>query len=165
MSGFLKISTWDRMRSLKLTCYYWYCSQSSFGDESTPLHKATAGGRYLAVYMILEALKERDAILGKQSPTPKMSWLERGLRAKDRFGRTALDVAYHFLQIQNTERDAVARWDTVAGGSADWGKCVRLLENASENGAMQSKILNQDEQHLLSEGKAQHDSFCVHAEF
>lgn len=98
----------------------------SFGDESTPLHKAAAGGRYLAVHMILEALKERDS-----SPLPKSkpSWLQRGLEAKDKYGRTPLDVARHFFEIQSTEREAVARWDAVAGGVADWEKCIRLLEN------------------------------------
>lgn len=123
-------------------------TKSSFGDESTPLHKAAAGGRYLAVHMILEALKERDGLVSKRvtstvhdndeatssSPTPKLSWLQRGLRAKDRFGRRPLDVARHFFQIQSTERNAVARWDAVAGGSADWEKCVRLLESVCQSG-------------------------------
>jgi len=120
-----------------------YCDllarDTSFGDEATPLHKAAAGGRYLAVHMILEALKDRDSALAKQSArsidlssTPtKISWIQRGLVARDKYGRTPLDVARHFLKIQDTERDAVARWDEVAGGPADWGKCVRLLENAT----------------------------------
>ncbi len=108
----------------------------SFGDEATPLHKAAAGGRYLAVHMILEALKDRDGARTKSfidlsSPTTTISWIQRGLLARDKYGRTPLDVAQHFLQIQDTERDAVARWDEVAGGSADWGNCVRLLENAT----------------------------------
>ena len=110
----------------------------SFQDEFTPLHKAAAGGRYLAVHIILEALKDRDIVLANGSksttvdilPSPKTSWLQRGLLARERHGRTPLDVARHFFRIQDTERDAVARWDEVAGGVADWGKCVRLLENA-----------------------------------
>jgi len=111
---------------------------TSFGDESTPLHKAVAGGRYLAVHMLLESFKERDEIRAKRSKCtihelsrmPKPSWLQRGLLAKNRDGQTPLDLAHHFFNIQATERDAVARWDAIAGGPADWGKCVRLLENA-----------------------------------
>ena len=92
-----------------------YCShivlESSFGDESTPLHKAAAGGRYLAVHMILEALKDRDSILQNESTLmkPNSSWLQRGLSARDKSGRTPLDVAQHFFRVQDTERDAVAR--------------------------------------------------------
>eukprot|EP00533_Pseudo-nitzschia_delicatissima_P008346 CAMPEP_0116108288 /NCGR_PEP_ID=MMETSP0327-20121206/16703_1 /TAXON_ID=44447 /ORGANISM="Pseudo-nitzschia delicatissima, Strain B596" /LENGTH=358 /DNA_ID=CAMNT_0003601185 /DNA_START=97 /DNA_END=1170 /DNA_ORIENTATION=+ len=113
-----------------------YCDllarDTSFGDESTPLHKAAAGGRYLAVHMILGALKERNSATSNGlSSAPKNSWIQRGLLARDKYGRTPLDVARHFLQIQETERDAVARWDEVAGGSADWGKCAKMLENAT----------------------------------
>ena len=110
---------------------------TSFGDESTPLHKAVAGGRYLAVHMIVEALKDRDNTLANGSKIiigSSNSWLQRGLVAEDKYGRTPLDVAQHFFQIQDTERDAVARWDEVAGGVADWGKCVSLLESATAVG-------------------------------
>jgi len=130
---------------------------TSFGDESTPLHKAAAGGRYLAVYMILEALKERDAVIVTRAAdsideppvaSQKFPWLQHGLRAKDKHGRTPLDVAHHFLTIQDTERDAVARWDAVAGGPADWEKCVRLLENttaktAPEKRKEESKVVHE----------------------
>mmetsp|Transcript_15550 Transcript_15550/g.32181 ORF Transcript_15550/g.32181 Transcript_15550/m.32181 type:complete len:405 (-) Transcript_15550:54-1268(-) len=115
-----------------------YCDllarDTSFGDESTPLHKAAAGGRYLAVHMILGALKERDSAtstIDESSPTSETSWIQRGLLARDKYGRTPLDVARHFFKIQETERDAVARWDEVAEGLADWGKCSKLLENAT----------------------------------
>jgi hypothetical protein len=113
---------------------------SSFGDESTPLHKAAAGGRYLAVHIILEALKERDSRLQhhqnntigeSSSSSKKSSWLQCGLEARDKYGRTSLDVAKHFHEIQDTERAAVARWDAVAGGLADWEKCIQLLQNAN----------------------------------
>ena len=122
-----------------------FARDTSFGDESTPLHKAVAGGRYLAVHMIVEALKDRDNIVGSGSKITigsSNSWLQRGLVAKDKYGRTPLDVAQHFFQIQDTERDAVARWDEVAGGVADWGKCVSLLESAAAvgNSAMQCMI-------------------------
>ena len=41
--------------------------------------------------------------------------------------------------IQESERLAVRRWDVVAGGIADWDKCVDLLECASANVAATSK--------------------------
>lgn len=114
---------------------------SSFGDESTPLHKAAAGGRYLAVHIILEALKERDSRLQQHqnnntiressSSSKKSSWLQCGLEARDKYGRTSFDVAKQFHAIQDTERAAVARWDAVAGGVADWEKCIQLLQNAN----------------------------------
>jgi hypothetical protein len=90
---------------------------TSYGDYSTPLHKATAGGRYLAVHLLIEELKKRSLV-------------KQALVAKDKFNRTPLGVAYHFHKIQDTERNSVARWDGIAGGVADWGKCVQLLENA-----------------------------------
>jgi hypothetical protein len=123
--------------------------------------------------MILEALKDRDTnpitVLAKQqlkrsstlheqpSPAmsiPSMSWLERGLLAKDKCGRTPLDVAHHFFKIQDTERDAVARWDAVAGGLADWGKCMRLLENTAT--AIETKIANEQKQQQA--GKVEYPS-------
>ncbi|OEU13225.1 ankyrin, partial [Fragilariopsis cylindrus CCMP1102] len=113
----------------------------SFGDESTPLHKAAGGGRYLAVHIILEALKERDSRLQQHqnnntiressSSSKKSSWLQCGLEARDKYGRTSFDVAKQFHAIQDTERAAVARWDAVAGGVADWEKCIQLLQNAN----------------------------------
>ena len=114
----------------------------SFGDQSTPLHKAVAGGRYLAVHMIVEALKERDQISEpkpENSSVSKSSWLQRGLLAKDRYGRTPIEVAHHFFKVQNTERDAVARWDVVAGGIADWEKCMQLLDNATMISSCESR--------------------------
>lgn len=83
--------------------------------------------------MILEALKDRDNILQNRSTLmkPNSSWLQRGLSARDKSGRTPLDVAQHYFRIQDSERDAVARWDEIAGGVADWGKCTTLLESAA----------------------------------
>lgn len=109
----------------------------SYGDESTPLHKAAAGGRYLAVHMLLEAMKERDVSNSLRdrhaaiSSKVKKSWLQSGLESRDKFGRTPYDVALHFSRIQETERASVARWDAVAGGFADWGKCKQLLQKAA----------------------------------
>jgi hypothetical protein len=88
----------------------------------------------------LEALKERDSrlqhhqnntIRESSSSSKKSSWLQCGLEARDKYGRTSLDVATHFREIQDTERAAVARWDAVAGGLADWEKCIQLLQNAN----------------------------------
>mmetsp|Transcript_12375 Transcript_12375/g.25200 ORF Transcript_12375/g.25200 Transcript_12375/m.25200 type:complete len:451 (-) Transcript_12375:218-1570(-) len=114
---------------------------TSFGDESTPLHKATAGGRYLAVHMILEALRERDdtTISDELSEaSQKSSWLRNGLRAIDKYGRTPLDVAQHCYKSRDTERHSVARWDAVAGGFPDWEKCVQLLRNADDEASNSS---------------------------
>jgi ankyrin repeat protein len=159
----------------------------SFQDDSTPLHKAAAGGRYLAVHLLLEALRERctqnnsmnnnnNILFGTSnsldgsmrrynddhdhggsnnsstssrsgsSSSSSSSMLSLALHSVDRSGRTPLDVARYYYTIQETERQAVARWDEVAGGVADWGKCVQLLEAATaaiatvmEEGVQQGK--------------------------
>jgi hypothetical protein len=130
---------------------------TSFWDESTPLHKAAAGGRYLAVHLLVEALRERrttedivpttvdslddsqgnpsDDVMGSSPRSRTM--LALAISAVDRSGRTPLDVARHFFAIQDSERQAVARWDEVAGGVADWGKCIQLLEAAATTTAME----------------------------
>lgn len=136
---------------------------TSFGDESTALHKASAGGRYLAIYVLLEALKERDSRSQLQSirfiereeirrreennirvSSSKKSLLQCGLEARDKYGRTSLDVAKHFYEIQDTERAAVARWDTIAVGLADWGKCIQLLENAAVEASLGGVNIEKD---------------------
>lgn len=86
----------------------------SFGDEMTPLHKAAAGGRYLAVQLLIEALKDKEL-------------LSIALNARDKSDKTPLEVAKYFRKRQDEERQAVARWDQVAGGVADWDKCTELL--------------------------------------
>ena len=92
---------------------------TSFGDETTPLHKAAAGGRFLAVQLLLESLRQQDL-------------LEKALETKDATNRTPLDVALRMQENQEIERSSVRRWDVVAGGSADWDKCVGLLESVAE---------------------------------
>jgi hypothetical protein len=93
---------------------------TSFGDYMMPLHKAASGGRYLAVQLLLDALAARNE-------------LQQALVAVDNMARTPLDVAREKQQHQDEEQKSVARWDIVAGGTADWGKCAQLLEQASEN--------------------------------
>eukprot|EP00536_Pseudo-nitzschia_multiseries_P008577 jgi/Psemu1/66591/estExt_Genemark1.C_2190050 len=108
-------------------------------SNDTPHHAvdgdAAAGGRYLAVHMILAALRERDASSGRErsEASQTSSLLHNGLRARDKFGRTPLDVAQHGYNNRETERRSVARWDAVAGGLPDWGKCVQLIRNAGND--------------------------------
>ena len=93
----------------------------SFSDLRTPLHKAAAGGRYLAVALLIDALQTEGLV-------------KAGLTALDRDGKTPLEVAQHHQQIashdRGEERQSVARWDVIAGGAADWDKCVSLLQGA-----------------------------------
>jgi hypothetical protein len=103
-----------------------FAKDTSFNDDMTPLHKTAAGGRYLAVQLLLEALRAGgNASNGR-------SMLSEALDAKDGRNRTPLDVAKQSNKIEQTERESVARWDQVAGGVADWGKCVQLLSAAAE---------------------------------
>ena len=95
----------------------------SFGDQRTPLHKAVAGGRPLAVQLLLNALRERGL-------------LREALITRDALGLTPLELAKKFTSLDEVEleqeRCSVRRWDIVAGGtSADWSTCQRLLEGCS----------------------------------
>jgi hypothetical protein len=90
----------------------------TFGDLRTPLHKAAAGGRYLAVQLLLDTLREHML-------------LDEALRIKDAGQQTPLEIASQLLKVQDEERQSVARWDQVAGGVADWTKCVQLLKSAA----------------------------------
>lgn len=101
----------------------------SFGDCMTPLHKAAAGGRYLAVKLLLDTLRSRTKV---QTNGASPSMLQQGLEAIDSLQRTPLDVARELGKNQDVERQNVRRWDAVAGGNADWAKCVDLLQEARE---------------------------------
>ena len=106
----------------------------TFGDFRTPLHKASAGGRYLAVQLLLDTLRENNI-------------LKEGISLHDSNQQTPLDVASDLLLRQHEERQSVARWDQVAGGVADWSKCVQLLQNAeSEVTRMNENIHEKDDQ-------------------
>lgn len=96
-------------------------TDASFGDLQTPLHKAAAGGRHLAVYLLLESLR-KDA----------HQKFEQALFTKDAAGRTALDVAQQIELKQEEERVSVKRWDDISGGPANWEKCVCMLQAAMD---------------------------------
>lgn len=105
----------------------WHCDtlarDLSFGDKMTPLHKAAAGGRYLAVKLLLDTMR-----LGRNNGGSSM--LQQGLGALDSVGRTPLDIALELCKNQEEEQQSVRRWDVVAGGAADWERCVQLLRSA-----------------------------------
>jgi hypothetical protein len=107
---------------------------TSFGDEMTPLHKAAAGGRYLGVQLLLEVLREQTTLkqdaAATATTTTNTSLFRQALQARDKCQRTPLDVAIELRRRQEEERQSVARWDQVAGGVADWGKCIELLRAA-----------------------------------
>ena len=90
----------------------------SFGDRMTPLHKAMAGGRYLAVQLLLDALQSRQQ-------------LQEALSLTDSCGRTPMQVGLDLQPVQRQERKSVQRWDVIAGGQADWERCVQLLLQSS----------------------------------
>ena len=108
----------------------------SFGDLMTPLHKAAAGGRYLAVQLLLQTLSSLPSS-SSSSPLYKLA-----LNARDSQNRTPLDVAKEQLQkdYDGSERKSVARWDQVAGGIADWNKCVQLLSTATTTAATTAAV-------------------------
>lgn len=94
----------------------------SFGDLKTPLHKAVAGGRPVAVQLLLMHLNKRGLLLS-------------GLAAVDSQGLTPLESAKQFTTLNNEELEnekcSVRRWDNIAGGPADWKRCQTLLEDVA----------------------------------
>ena len=97
---------------------------TSFGDLRTPLHKAVAGGRPLAVKLLLMYLRQRNL-------------LKPSLAAVDSKGLTPLGLAKQYTCLEpdklEAEECSVRRWDSIAGGPADWGRCQTLLEKASDD--------------------------------
>jgi hypothetical protein len=91
------------------------------GDEMTPLHKAVKGGRYLALALILNVCSDGDE---------SGEILKRVLGDVDSQKRTPLRLAQELRAGGQVEVDSVRRWDVVAGGCANWGPCVKLLEDA-----------------------------------
>ena len=109
---------------------------SSFGDLRTPLHKAVAGGRPLAVQLILMSLRQRNLV-------------RDGLAAVDSQGFTPLTLVRQFTTLNTRELEkekcSVRRWDSIAGGVADWKRCHCILENASKSTTLPSDITKMDE--------------------
>ncbi len=106
----------------------------SIGDEMTPLHKAVKGGRYLAVALLLDHFKKK--VNGNSSENDGMNdekYLIEALEARDKSNRTPLDLALELQSHGEEEVLSVRRWDSVAGGSADWDNCVQLLRDASSS--------------------------------
>ena len=118
----------------------------SFGDQATPLHKAAAGGRYLAVQLLIDTLRE----IPVDENRPQSSILQKAFETKDASNRTPIDVARHYAAMQDTEQQAVARWDEVAGGKADWVKVVKILEHAMSSGPVVHENGAKDDQSVLS---------------
>ena len=97
---------------------------TSFGDSRTALHKAAAGGRYLAVQLLLDVHTQRGTL-----------W--QALQARDASDQTPLQVAQSIVPHQTEERQSVGRWDMVAGGRvADWTLCVQILQHAAQDGTV-----------------------------
>lgn len=97
---------------------------TSFGDKKTPLHKAVAGGRPLAVRLLLMYLRQQDL-------------LKTGLDTEDSKGLTPLASVKQYTCLEpdklEAEECSVRRWDSIAGGHADWGRCQTLLEKAFDD--------------------------------
>ena len=104
-------------------------TDTSFGDNMTPLHKAASGGRYLAVQLLLAELSEvlPDCNNGDSS---SLQLLVTALTSQDSQGRTPLAVAQEMISAEEADSPSVARWDSVAGGKADWNRCANLLLTA-----------------------------------
>ena len=90
---------------------------TSFGDCMTPLHKAAAGGRFMAVQLLIDNLQERGD-------------LSTALEWTDATDKTPLEVALDRLEDVDEAMASVARWNELAGGKPDFGKCVQLLRAA-----------------------------------
>ena len=106
---------------------------TSFGDKMSPLHKAAAGGRPLAVQLLVETLRSR----GHQEYSymhEESDLLRRGLTALDSQGRTPLEVAKAIDPLE--EAKSVKRWDSVAGGGPDWDRCIAILEHAEQEAGL-----------------------------
>jgi hypothetical protein len=103
----------------------------------TPLHKAAAGGRPLAVQLLVETLRSRGhqeySYMNEESDL-----LRRGLMALDSQGRTPLEVAKAIDPLE--EAKSVKRWDSVAGGGPDWARCIAILEHAEQEAGLQQRL-------------------------
>jgi hypothetical protein len=101
---------------------------ASYGDLCTPLHKAVASGLPIAVQLLVRASRRRGV-------------LREAMLSRDASGRTPLESARTYASMPPDEAETegawVRRWDAVAGGAgADWATCLRLLERAAANVAL-----------------------------
>ena len=94
-------------------------ADTSFGDRMTPLHKATAGGRFMAVQLLIEELDSRKL-------------LKEALTCRDGNNQIPLDIAKTFMVNQEEMAQSVARWNGIAGGHPNWELCFDILEKATE---------------------------------
>jgi len=136
---------------------------TSFGDKKTPLHKAVAGGRPLAVQLLITELQKRDII-------------QEALQSKDAAGKTPLQLARHFTSMNEeeleNEKQSVRRWDVVAGNeNADWHTCLRLLESAAAStidDAKTSQVVQATQQNLIPSSNKPMDmsmpAYCVNGD-
>jgi len=115
---------------------------TSFGDKKTPLHKAVAGGRPLAVQLLINELQKRNII-------------QEAMQTKDAAGKTPLQLARQYTSMNEeeleNEKQSVRRWDVVAGNeNADWHTCLRLLEGASTiDDTKTSQVVKATQQNLI----------------
>lgn len=101
---------------------------TSFGDWRTPLHKAVAGGRYLAVCLLLDFLKHNQPLMAAT------------LSAVDSEGQTPLQLAMECVEQESKNprelHSSVLRWDMVAGGPPDWSKCAKVGRTVVQTNAV-----------------------------
>lgn len=102
----------------------------SMNDGMTPLHKTIKGGRYLALTLLLDHLKNKDLNHGRSNNNDKQTFLMEALEARDTMNRKPLDLALELQSHGEEEIRSVRRWDSVAGGEANWDYCVSLLYDA-----------------------------------
>jgi Ankyrin repeats (3 copies) len=108
---------------------------SSFNDFQTPLHKCASGGRYLALQLLLDYIFRHNQLHDAVSTANSnpISLVELVLFIKDARGQTPLDVAREKQSHQMEELLNVRRWDVVAGGPADWDRCVEVRNGSSSD--------------------------------
>ena len=110
---------------------------NSFFDEMTPLHKAVKGGRFLAVAVIVNFCKKKNNDAGEFD----FNLLRQILMAKDASDRTPLELARELESLGEEEILSMRRWDSVAGGTASFSKCIDILNKAIEEVSRDSYIL------------------------
>ena len=101
-----------------------FLPDTSFGDGRIPLHKAAAGGRSMAVHLLLQAHQAQGTLL-------------KALQTRDAYQQTPLQVAQALARNSQVEAQHVARWNVVAGGQANFDQCVCILQDAIRTGRVE----------------------------